>query len=51
METNIFEIFPARILEVLSKSGDTIFIKLDAINRLNNSLNDLSMAESLVSIL
>ena len=31
----------------MSKSEDTIVIKFDAINRLNKSLKDLLMAESL----
>ena len=34
-------------MQALSKFGDTVFIKFDAINRLNKSLNDLLTAESL----
>ena len=34
-------------MQALSKFGDTTVIKLDAINRLNKSLNNLLTAESL----
>ena len=35
------------LMQTLRKSDDTIFIKFDAINRPNKSLNDLLMADSL----
>ena len=41
------EFFHNLSMQALSKSDDTIVIKFDAINRLNKSLNDLLMAESL----
>ena len=34
-------------MQALSKSDDTIVIKFDAINKLNKSINDLLMADSL----
>ena len=41
------EFFHNLSMQALSKSDDTIIIKFYAINRLNKSLNDLLMAESL----
>ena len=41
------EFFHNLSMKALSKSDDTIVIKFDAINKLNKSLNNLLMAESL----
>ena len=41
------EFFHSLSKQAFSKSDDTIVIEFDAINRLNKSLDDLLMAESL----
>ena len=43
----VSEFFHKLSMQALSKSGDTIAIKFDAINKLNKSLNDLLTADSL----
>ena len=42
------EFFHNLSMQILKKSGDTFLVKFDAINKLNNSLNNLLTAKAMV---
>ena len=42
------EFFHNLSMQILRKSGDTFLVKFDAINKLNNSLNNLLTAKAMV---